>query len=873
MDLKFSSGNESLDKVLGGIRQGDNCVWQIDHIEHYRYFVNAFVRQAAADGKEIVYFRFAPHEYLIPAEVKVVEYSFSPEKGFENFLIGILDIIDKHGIGCCYVFDSLSDLAADWNCDRLLGCFFMLVCPHLYKLDTVAYFGIIRNVHGPLATDIIHDTAQVVINIYAGKEHLYLQPIKVKNRYSPTLYMLHICRNNVFMPETRSYVVSKILGGIEQPWLNFNIDRPGIWTNIIITAKRLHEQMQSGAGSLLPGGDSEALRKKLIRMMITEDESVFALSCKFLELGDLLAIAKRMIGTGLIGGKSVGMLLAQSIMKKADPKWEVRLEPHDSFFIGSDVFYTYIIQNDCWWDLRRVKRSTGDFSAAAEFRRKIQEGRFPKDIEERFKLMLNYYGQSPIIVRSSSLLEDAYGNAFSGKYESYFCVNRGTPEERMASFVEAVRNVYASTMNENALAYRLHKGLLDKEERMGLLVQRVSGNFHEHSYFPQIAGVGYSFNPFAWNKRIDPSQGVLRLVFGLGTRAVEQHAGDHTRIVAINQPLLRPESGADQIGKYSQKIMDILDFNSNKVESVKFSEIAGNENIPALSLFASRDEEMLERARQMNVKTVFPWILSFEKLLSATQFVHDMGEILKTLETAYRHPVDIEYSANFVNEEEYRINILQCRPFHFTGKAKELVTPHDVRDEHILLRTCDPLLGQSKFDPVGKIIYIESEKYSSMSMQDRYAVARLIGEITNYFTHDDNIMLIGPGRWGTAMPALGIPVKFNEIKHVSVLCELALMHENLSPDISLGTHFFNDLVEMQIMYMSMNMASSGNLFNRHYITGAHNMLLDIFPASAAMVETVFVVDAAAIKQDYACYIHADTAKQKGMVFFMKGSKE
>jgi hypothetical protein len=134
-------------------------------------------------------------------------------------------------------------------------------------------------------------------------------------------------------------------------------------------------------------------------------------------------------------------------------------------------------------------------------------------------------------------------------------------------------------------------------------------------------------------------------------------------------------------------------------------------------------------------------------------------------------------------------------------------------------------------------------------------------------------MLIGPGRWGTAMPSLGIPVNFNEIKNVSVLCELALMHENLSPDISLGTHFFNDLVEMQIMYMSMNIISGGNLFNRHYITDAHNMLPDIIPSCADMADTVFVVDAASIKQDYVCYIHADAVKQKGMVFFRKGDEK
>ncbi|OGV39628.1 MAG: hypothetical protein A2020_02880 [Lentisphaerae bacterium GWF2_45_14] len=867
MALEFSSGNQSLDNVLGGVRAGDNCVWQVDAIENYRYFVSAFVKKGSQEGKKIIYFRFGQHDSVVPADVPIDIYTFSPENGFEKFLFDILDVIDSYPTGTCYVFDSLSDLAVDWNSDRMLGCFFMLTCPHLFKLETVAYFVLLRNHHGPLALDVIHKTAQIVVDVYSSRKHIYIQPIKVKDRHSATMYMIHICRNDIFTPETRSYVVSKILGESEQGWLDFNIDRPGIWTNLFITAKRVHEHTEKQPGVPLTGIDKEKLRKKLIKMIITHDESVFELSCNYFSIADLIAIAKRMIGTGQIGGKSVGMLLANAIMRKASGKWVSKLETNDSFYIGSDVFYTYIIQNDCWWDLRKVKKGEGNFSAAKTIQEKVLKGSFPKDIEEKFKDILNYYGQSPIIVRSSSLLEDAYGNAFSGKYESYFCVNQGTREERLEAFILAMKKVYASTMNLDALAYRHHRGLLNKEERMGLLIQRVSGNFHDFSYFPQIAGVGYSFNPFVWNSKIDPSHGVLRLVFGLGTRAVDQTGGDHARIVAIDQPHLRPETNPEQIIKYSQRVVDILNIKANQIEPVTFRDIGTQVEIPAFELFATKDPSIIDRAWRMKAKNIFPWVLSFDGVLDKTSFIKDMGEILKTLENAYKHPVDIEFTANFASSGDYRINIVQCRPFHFAENKKELAQPDAISEENIILKTKNHLLGQSKYIPINKIIYILPEKYSAMSVQDRYAVARLIGEVTNSLSGKDmNVLLIGPGRWGTAMPTLGIPVTFNEIKNVAALCELAVMHENLSPDISLGTHFFNDLVEMEIMYMAMNISNHENIFNVPYILNSKNLLLEQAPKAKAFQDSVKVVDTSALKEGFSCYMYADTMRQSGIIF-------
>ena len=128
-------------------------------------------------------------------------------------------------------------------------------------------------------------------------------------------------------------------------------------------------------------------------------------------------------------------------------------------------------------------------------------------MEEQFVRLLEYYGQDPIVVRSSSILEDGFGNAFAGKYETVFCSNSGDLEQRLEEFENAVRTVYASTMNRSALDYRSRRGLEERDEQMALLVQRVSGSYYGEYYMPCVAGVGYSFSPYRFMEELDPQAG------------------------------------------------------------------------------------------------------------------------------------------------------------------------------------------------------------------------------------------------------------------------------------------------------------------------------------------------------------------------------
>jgi pyruvate,water dikinase len=862
----FSTGLPNLDKALQGVRAGDNIVLQVDAIDDYFPFVHPFCLEAIKRKQRLIYFRFAGHPQVVPDKIDAEVYNLHPENGFETFISEIFDVIEKRGRGACFVFDSLSELVADWYSDRMLGNFFMLTCPYLYDYDTVTYFALLRDQHTDIATKAIHNTAQVVLDVYNNKNKLYLHPKKVDKRYSPTLYMLHIWEGDDFLPAVRSSVISEVTTSIPQPWLDFTSHRSDFWGRTFSQAQEYITNMQQGEES---SDKVKKLLKRLIRMAVTRDPKVLKLAEKYFDIADLVGIGKRMIGTGLIGGKSTGMMLARAVLHKSRQRWEDLLEPHDSFFIGSDVFYTYIIQNGCWWMRRKLLTSDDFLSGADEVRQKLLRGTFPDEIKAQFMKILEYFGQAPIIVRSSSLLEDGYGNAFSGKYDSVFCANQGTPKERLDNFIDAVCTIYASTMKKETLAYRKHLGLLDRDEQMALLVQRVSGSRYDDLFFPQLGGVGLSFNPFVWNKDIDPQAGMLRFVYGLGTRAVDRNDDDYTRIIALNAPNMMPESSMDSIRKHTQKNVDVINIEANKFDTLSFEELVKVTSDLDLDMFATRDTGMEQRARAHNIKDVFSHVLTFDKILSKTDFVEDMKELLYILQEAYNYPVDIEFTLNFLPGGSYKINLVQCRPFQAKSKISKIKAPEDLEQSDVVFSTSGPIIGNSVSIKIDRLIYVEPGPYSKLNMADRYTVAKVIGELTHLNTNNDkkvNIAIMGPGRWGTSTPSLGVPVSLSDINTVSVIVEIAAMHDGLVPEVSLGTHFFNDLVDLDMLYMAIYPEKEGHIINTDYLGKAANKLETLLPGKARWGDVIKVIEVDKVSKGKSIHLNAHSIGQKGICY-------
>lgn len=856
IDAHLTTGLASLDRMLKGIIPGDNVVWLVNAIGDYEAFLQPYCDTAIRSGRPVIYFRFAAHGPLLPEQPGLTIHSLDPREGFETFTWQIHRIIERAGRGAFYIFDCLSDLAVDWHSDQMLANFFVLTCPYLLDIEAVAYFALRRNIHATHAIDLIRDTAQVLLNVYRHNGTLYLQPLKVQQRHSPTMHMLHAFRNDDFVPISDSGTITEVIN--TAPWLNFGPtdQRTGVWNRTFLEAAHALAPKEAGQH------DAAYMHQLLVQMLrraISRDERVVRLLETYVTPADVLEVARRMIGTGLIGGKSVGMLLARAILRQADPRWQDLLEPHDSFYIGSDVFYTFLVRNGMWWTRQRQRDPNRFLENAETARQGMLQGRFPEFIEQQLGNMLDYFGQSPFIVRSSSLLEDNFGNAFAGKYESVFCANQGPRDKRLEDLLSAIRMIYACSMSEKALRYRAHRGLLDQDEQMALLVQRVSGSLHGELFYPHVAGVGLSFNPYVWSREIDPMAGMLRLVFGLGTRAVDRSDDDYTRVVALNAPQRRPETNFDEVRQYSQRKVDVLDMDANQLVPIAFRTITAMASELPLDLLA-RCEDGPGPASERNP------VLTFDGLFTQTPFLNDMSDILATLQEAYSYPVDIEFTANFTPGGHYRINLLQCRPLQVKGSGSAASPAPQVAADKLLLRAEGAVIGQTTFGAIDRLIYVVPGVYGALPIGDRHEIARTIGRLTRLRPQPATVLLLGPGRWGTTTPSLGVPVTFADISTVAILCEIVAMRDDLIPDVSLGTHFFNEIVEMDMLYLALFPTRQGNVLNQPLLESAPNRLETLLPSAARWAECIRVIDAADLSLNHHVRLHANTLQQEVLVY-------
>ena len=434
MPAPLTTGLPGLDKVLEGIMPGDNIVWEVDTVADYKALVMPYAKAARAANRRLIYFRFASHEQLIPDDFGAEIHTPDPSLGFENFVTQVHQVIEDAGKHAMYVFDCLSELASLWSADQMLGNFFLLTCPRLYDLETVTYFGIYRNYHASFALNPVTETTQFLLDVFRHQGKVYLRPIKVQHRSAHPMNTIHVWEEDEFRPITQSAVISEVLASSRWPGLRADT-RLGFWRRIFNEAQQAFDDARAGR---CPPEHEQEVFERLSRMVLSRDEAMLGLVHRYLSLADILEIRDRMIGIGLIGGKALGMLLARAILKRRNPRLHALLETHDSFYIGSDVFYTFLIRNGVWW-IRQKQRDPETFlEGLEEAQSRILQGRFPDYTMDQFQAMLDYFGESPYIVRSSSLLEDAYGNAFAGKYESVFCPNQGTREERLAVFLQAV---------------------------------------------------------------------------------------------------------------------------------------------------------------------------------------------------------------------------------------------------------------------------------------------------------------------------------------------------------------------------------------------------------------------------------------------------
>lgn len=856
---RVSTGYLELDHILDGLRIGDNVVLKVESIENYRYFVGPFVDQALKDGRSIHYMRFGDHLPLLGETPQIKVHHLDSRLGFESFATRVHNIAKEAGVGAFYVFDCLSDLLSAWATDHMVGNFFRVTCPYLFELDTVAFFALIRNRHSFKTVERIRDTTQVLIDVFNHDDHFHIQPLKVWQRRSPTMFLPHQKEGERFIPLIRSYESTRLYNSLAERTRDASRRQIDHWHRLFIDAEEICRQHATEA-------ERADMVRHICRHMIAREERMLRLARQYLSLQDLLEIKSRVIGTGFIGGKAVGMLLAHCILRQDETyDWEQHLEQHDSHYVGSNVYYSYIVHNNLWRLFMKQKTSEHYFTAAAELRTRMMQGSFPEQIREGFQQLLEYYGQCPIIVRSSSLLEDGFGNAFAGKYDSFFCVNQGSPEERLKQLEDAIRKIFASAMSEDALTYRQQRGLEDQDEQMALLIQRVSGAYRQHYYMPELSGVGVSYNTFVWDRDMDPQAGMLRLVVGLGTRAVDRAEIDYPRVVALDSQKKRQHKGFEDIRKFSQRDIDVLNINDNCLETVSLLKLGKQDIDIPWHLYAVKDYETMKLLEQRGRKGEDVWLLTFDDFFEQTDFTALMQRLLKTIEKAYDYPVDVEFTANFTDDRIAKIDVVQCRPLQTKGSETHLQLPQGIPEDCIFFRSVGNFMGGNISQDISWVIWVEPSEYLHLPLPEKYEIARLIGRLNRRIADkvDGRTMLIGPGRWGTTTPSLGVPISFSEISNLTALVEVAFTSGDLMPELSFGSHFFQDLVEAEIFYLALFPDNPDCFLNTPWLLNKPNALDGLIPSCSRYKNVVKVYQmskpglklmADVVSQELVCFI-------------------
>ena len=831
------SGIPQMDECFDNIRLGDNVVWRVDRLEDFRLFVEPYVEQAIRDKRNLIYIRFASHEPFFTERegLKIVNVELSHR--FETFTVDIHEIIRKEGVDAFYVFDCLSELQTAWATDLMMGNFFQVTCPYLFQLDTVAFFPLIRGKHSFKAIAKIRDTTQLFLDVYSDKANIYVRPDKVWNRYSETMFLPHRYEpeSGVFQPILDGVVASHFYQLLEHNTAGADRGNKDSWDRFFEMTETMHEN----------GLDVTEQCSRMCNIMMTRDERLRIMIKENFKAEDYLNVKKRMLGTGMIGGKATGMLLARKIIENKRPDIFANFEPHDSFFIGSDVFYTFIVENH-FWDVRVRQRSKEEyFTLADEFARRLREGKFSRDMEEEFVKLLEYYGQDPIIVRSSSILEDGFGNAFAGKYESVFCPNAGDMEHRLQEFEDAVRTVYASTMSKSALDYRSRRGLQARDEQMALLVQRVSGSYYGDFYMPCAAGVGYSYSPYRFLESLDPAAGMLRLVMGLGTSAVDRTEGSYPRLVSLDQPKATVARTSAEKHQFSQRKLELINRSEGKLEQVSLDVIE-----PYMPYYLKRlllehdfDAERAFRERGQNRDIEF---ISCQGIVNQEIIMQQMKDILATIQEAYQYPVDTEFTINLSENGDYVINILQCRPLQVFRDSEETSMPENVTPDNILFECRNSAMGLSRTDKLDLVVYVDPVKYYNMPYRDKYRVARAIGTVNwSMRGQDRKMLLMVPGRIGTTSPELGVPTAFADISEFAAICEVSNSKAGYNPELSYGSHFFQDLVESGILYNAIFENEKTIAYRPEMLDGCGNIFRDIVKDGEGLEEIVYVYDVSA----------------------------
>lgn len=521
------------------------------------------------------------------------------------------------------------------------------------------------------------------------------------------------------------------------------------------------------------------------------------------------------IGKGSLGGKGRGLafisswLYQHSSLQEKFPMVDIAIP--QTLVITTEAFDAFIEKNGLG---SLAKEEVPDEIVAERF----LSAEFPKEIRKELAAYLSC-ATFPIAVRSSSLLEDAQFRAYAGLYKTYMLANDNIdPECRLEQLLMAIRMVYASTYFEGPKSFSRRVGTRMGEEKMAVIIQRLSGSAHGEFFYPTMSGVAQSHNYYPFS-RMTPSDGIATIAMGLGKAVME---GERN---------LRFSPAFPQILPQRSTVRDILDNSQRHFYALRLGapacrlwiddgitlvrrEVEDAEGEYPVKALASNYDPMEDRIRDSTVAPGFP-VMTFAPVLKYGMF--PLSEILKELLAIGREgmgrPVEIEFSVELdpARKQKPKFSILQIRPM----SAREEMLEVKISDAHLSSAFCVSCqaLGNTVNRDMCDIVYVKPEAFDPARTRD---IAMEISKINAELTRAGRkYSLVGPGRWGSSDHWLGIPVSWADISGVGAIIETE--HELINAEPSQGSHFFHNITSLGINYLNVR-GGDGDLIDWEWIT-------------------------------------------------------
>ncbi len=513
--------------------------------------------------------------------------------------------------------------------------------------------------------------------------------------------------------------------------------------------------------------------------------------------------APMILGKGTIGGKGRSLLFALRKLRDSGDEELAGTKVPDSIYLSIDVFHRFLE------NVRGFNRllSAGDPQL-------IEDAFMKTPLPDDARIFITSFlagMNDPVVIRSSSRLEDDVKHSFAGKYlTTFLCNGEGSAEERAAAVENEVKRIYSRTFFPAAVEYRSRHNLGDDD--MGIIIIRMAGRWRGRYYYPTIAGVGYSQNFRRWTTRIKQEDGLVRIVFGLGTMSTKR---GYARTVSLSNPILRPEGFApEKISAIAQESFHVIDReNPNTLTTLDIkkewrhllkyhSDFSVYAQIYSFcdgeGGFSRLMKNMLQLPEASKVCFTFD---EFPQIYPG--FFRRMKKTLKLLEAEMGLPADVEFA---FEPTEDSFCLIQSRPFWSNSHMYSGIP--EVEQSRILLQA-DRMVTHGSVTGIHKIIYVDYGLY--YKGHDFYGTARQIGELNK--SSDEPYILVAPGRIGSSNPELGVPVHYSELTHCRAMVELGIPRLGFMPELSYGTHFFSDLEVDGVLYMPVFAGEDRNIYN------------------------------------------------------------